>query len=567
MSTEPTKQDISKELGNSGIMIQPSAAEEIISSEIDTSSILSNLTESVDSGSILDVDEVQNHLSSISSTESEEEDVVESEEEDVVESEEEGNSIQTERASLDSINPDEAFNKLKNKNLREESNVEITNRKETLSERYPELCKTLFDRDFPESKPRNSVITSHEISGDVTGNSRGTGDFEDFRSLFTSRFEKLYGLLQEHAANQVYKVSELNKKSHGGKNIIVAGLVWDKFVSSNDNYFIELETPKSNDTMRVVFTDENMKEPFEEVVPDEAVAIRGQLSDDGGIVFGDSEVRKGRPPIMHPEIPPSISANTVDREAKVALVSDIHIGAEEFYAKYWNKFVDWVRETPSIEYVLVAGDLVEGIGVYPDQDEELTVVDIYDQYALTGKMFDKLPNDVQIIASVGNHDTVRLAEPQPALGEKFTKYFGDNVEFVGNPVTVDIEGYNILMYHGMSINALSEVIPGLDAGEPAGVMKAMLKKRHVAPVYGKNVRLAGEEKDYLVIDKVPNLLHCGHVHKYEKDEYNGVHIVNTASWQGQTAFQKSKGIEPDVGYWATLNLQTNEVKEYRADTI
>ncbi len=609
MSEEFTISDISKELGKSGLMIKPNAAKYIINSSVKTEEVLNSILQS--ENSTIDIDTVKNVIEDIQ--ESTQNDTNNDELEQSIDSENNisKNSSQeknTENISKTNINEDDSKTQTKNnqsiesnrksrqkefneekEKIENEDNIDsefinpkqalqqleksITktdeiedkgDRKDLLSKRYPEWYETMFDRKLPDSQKRVNATEGYTVNGDITGESRGTGDFEDFRQIFKDRHERLTKILSNRAGG-VYRVSDINAQTHGGKNIIVTGLVWDTFVSNNGNYFVELEDPKTNETLRTVFTDEDMKETFEQIVSDEVIAICGQLSDDGGIVFGNSEIKQGKPPIMFPDIPRRHKHNGPDETIHAALISDIHVGADEFFPEYWNQFVDWVRETPTVEYVIVAGDLVEGIGVFPDQDEELTIVDIYDQYAMTGKMFEQLPDDVQIITSVGNHDTVRLAEPQPTLAEEFTKYFPDNVDFVGNPVNLNIDGSNILVYHGMSIHALAESVPGIDSNIPTEAMKLMLQKRHVAPIYGKNVRLAGEEKDYLVIDTIPDLLHCGHVHKYDQDKYKGVQMVNTATWQGQTSFQKSKGIEPDVGYWATVNLSNMSIKKYSVD--
>ncbi len=624
MSTELTQGEISQELGSEGLIITPSAANAIIDAEAPEIAIIEAIVEQNDSGSTIDKPAVEEAIDTAdSSIESESEDEEPTEDEGVSETEsdnqetvneqepaenhdekeseesdDEGEDLEDDEETtpdveeledkseersrkedfeemqqpgLDPvdgkvIDPGAALEQLENTVTETKDAAQVINRKDTLEDRYPEWCDIMFNRELPEVEPRVGVAEEYSIEGDITGKSRGTGDFEDFQQLFADRHDRLSKLLSKRTGN-VYHVSDIQPRRHGGEGLTVVGLVWDTFTSNNGNYFIELEDPKTNDTLRTVFTNEDMKDVFEQVVPDEAIAIRGQLSDDGGILFGDDEVRRGRPPIMFPDIPRSKSRDGPDKKTEAVLVSDVHMGAEEFYPEYWNKFVDWVRTTPTVEYIFVAGDLVEGIGVYPNQDEELEVVDIHDQYAMTARMLEQLPDDITVFASVGNHDTVRLAEPQPSLGDEFTKYFGDNVKFVGNPVTVNADGVNILMYHGMSIHALAEVIPGLDAEEPIGVMEVMLQKRHVAPVYGKNVRLAGEEEDYLVIETVPDVLHCGHVHKWGTGEYNGVKLINTATWQGQTSFQKSKGIEPDVGCWGVLDLSTKNIEKYTVDDV
>lgn len=587
-----SKTEISKLLSDEGLFVLPEGAEAIKEYD-EPSQLVEDVKQQFEEGTTVDrtkVDEVISEIGSDSNNPEAEIDesdsgIIEEKPEESTanrETEEEGSKTEKQEESLavqdldtesdlditsgESIDPGEALKDIRNR-VRETKDVDqVINRKDTLGDRYPDWCDTMFDRDLPQSAERIDVDDDYEVMGDVTGRSRGTGEFEDFRSLFEDRYEEMVNLLDNRVGG-ARRVSDIRPRRHGGESITVVGIVWDTFVSKNGNYFIDLEDPQTNDLMRVGWTNDWIKESFEQVIPDEVIAVRGNLAEDGDIIWGDGEVRRGRPPIMFPDVPRKKSRSKPDRKIQAALISDVHVGADEFYPSYWNDFVDWIRQDPTVKYLFIGGDLVEGIGVYPDQDEELHVLDIHDQYAMMGRMLDQIPDDVVIFAGVGNHDTVRLAEPQPTHPEKFQKYFPENVEFVGNPVTIDASGVKFLMYHGMSINALSEVVPGLDPENPTPVMELLLKKRHVAPVYGKNVRLAPEEKDYLVIDQVPDVLHCGHVHQYSQDTYNGVRMTNTATWQGQTNFQKSKGIDPDVGYWSVVNLSTLDVDEYNVDDL
>jgi DNA polymerase II small subunit len=170
-----------------------------------------------------------------------------------------------------------------------------------------------------------------------------------------------------------------------------------------------------------------------------------------------------------------------------------------------------------------------------------------------------LPDDVDIYTIMGNHDTVRLAEPQPVIKEAFKQPFSENVHFAGNPATFDIEGVKFLLYHGMSLNPFTDRTPGLDIHEPTGAMELMLRKRHLAPMYGMNVRLAPEHEDYLAIEEVPDVLHTGHVHTFGVDTYKNVLMVNTGCWQYQTDFQRKLNVEPDVGIAPVIDLSTLDV--------
>src|SRR2546428_13609153 len=84
----------------------------------------------------------------------------------------------------------------------------------------------------------------------------------------------------------------------------------------------------------------------------------------------------------------------------------------------------------------------------------------------------------------GNHDAVRPAEPQPAFPTSIQNLFDSNVIFAVNPSLLSVEGVRILAYHGRSMGALVSAIPGMSYARPLDAMKAMLRMRHLAPIYG-----------------------------------------------------------------------------------
>ena len=87
--------------------------------------------------------------------------------------------------------------------------------------------------------------------------------------------------------------------------------------------------------------------------------------------------------------------------------------------KEWDKMMKWLNsddETAhNIKYLVIAGDAVDGIGVYPGQEKNLAIMDVYDQYEFLARKLDMLPDHITPILSPGNHDAVRPAEPQPLL--------------------------------------------------------------------------------------------------------------------------------------------------------
>jgi DNA polymerase II small subunit len=111
------------------------------------------------------------------------------------------------------------------------------------------------------------------------------------------------------------------------------------------------------------------------------------------------------------------------------LTSDLHIGSNKFEKEAFKRFILWLRGkygneemkeiAGRVKYLLVAGDIVDGVGVYPDQQLELSIRDVHKQYNFAAKYLEKIPDYVEIVISPGNHDASRKALPQPAIPEGY----------------------------------------------------------------------------------------------------------------------------------------------------
>ncbi|WP_122090737.1 DNA-directed DNA polymerase II small subunit [Halalkalicoccus subterraneus] len=391
-----------------------------------------------------------------------------------------------------------------------------------------------------------------DILGDITGQSTGTGEYSEFVTVFRDRYERLAGKLRGRVN---HRPADAIQSMPGGSDAEMIGMVNDIRSTASGHWLIELE-----DTTGVfpclVMKDREIADLVNELVYDEVIAVRGTLADDAGILFTDE--------IFFPDVPHTHKPNTADRHVQAALISDVHVGSQEFAADAWSRFADWLHtaEAQDVEYLLLAGDMVEGVGIYPNQDEELDIVDIYEQYEAFAEYLKEVPGDLEIVMIPGNHDAVRLAEPQPAFDEELRGIMSaHDARITGNPSTVTIEDVSVLMYHGMSLDEMIADLPEEKASydNPEKAMYHLLKKRHVAPKYGGKMRIAPEERDYLVIDEVPDVFHTGHVHKLGFGTYNNVTAINSGCWQEQTEFQRSVNIDPDVGYAPIVDLDTLDV--------
>jgi len=298
---------------------------------------------------------------------------------------------------------------------------------------------------------------------------------------------------------------------------------------------IELEDPTGQITA-IISRDSEVYEESAGVVTDEVIGVTG-TSDGNGRLFVKS--------LLWPDIP-ARTAPLEKGSGYALLLSDLHVGSRYFMTEAWERFMGWLNgeaDDPSgladqVRYLLIAGDLVDGVGIYPGQENDLAVMDIYAQYEAAAEKLNCIRKDIKVIIAPGNHDIVRQAEPQPALPEDVRGYFRRDMLFVGNPAWVTVGGVSVLMYHGRSIDDLVLRLPGISYAAPEKAMIEMLRRRHLSPIYGGRVSIAPEHEDHYVISRPPAILHCGHVHTVGIARYKGVAVINSGTWQSQTDFKR-----------------------------
>ncbi len=388
-----------------------------------------------------------------------------------------------------------------------------------------------------------------EIANDMTGHSTGTGEYADFVRTFRDRYERLSKILRGRVN---HRPASAIAEMPGGSDAAMIGLVNDVRSTRSGHWLVELEDTTGT-FPALIMKDKGIADVVDEILLDECIAVDGTLADDAGILFADA--------VHFPDVPRTFQPSYADRHVQAALISDVHVGSQEFMRDAWESFAGWLHteEAEPVEYLLLAGDMVEGVGVYPDQDEELDIVDIYEQYERFSEHLKDVPDDLEIVMIPGNHDAVRLAEPQPAFDEDLRELMSaHDSRIVSNPAAVTIEGVSVLMYHGVSLDEVIAELPAEKASydDPHKAMYHLLKKRHVAPQFGGHTRVAPEERDHLVIEDVPEVFHTGHVHKLGWGKYHNVLAVNSGCWQEQTDFQKSVNIDPDCGFAPILDLDT-----------
>lgn len=174
--------------------------------------------------------------------------------------------------------------------------------------------------------------------------------------------------------------------------------------------------------------------------------------------------------IIYPDIP---LRSPTKGNGKACFISDLHL--EEAPINDFTNFLDWFMKQ-DIKYLFIAGDVGD--------------VELFEKH-INETCYGK-----KIFVIPGNTDVDDY--PQPAQ-----KYNSRIITSLSNPSMVEINGIKILITHKMSID--------------------MLKKRYL----GRSKTILPE--DFLVLDEVPDVVHCGHTHESQITNYKSVTIVNSGS--------------------------------------
>jgi DNA polymerase II small subunit len=415
----------------------------------------------------------------------------------------------------------------------------------------------LIPRETSHEQERSPVSEAAELEviSDPTQAIAPADGAEGFGRLFRDRYQRLFSIVRERLDTKSSASISATKNLAPGKKVKVAGLLSDR---SSKRGVVELRVDDPTGNLKVVCQGGPAEKAALEAPLDSMVVVEVSKAKSGQLFTGS---------VVLPDVPGRRVVSSSHRVYAV-LLSDVHIGSRMFRADDFARFLQWLNGSlgdndvvSRIKYLVIAGDLIDGVGVYPGQEFQLAERDPKKQYELAGQLLKQVPGHVQIVISPGNHDAVRQALPQPAVAVDMAEslYAMDNVRWVGDPAYIKLHGVTFLVYHGKSLDDVIATTPNLAYDRPTDAMKLLLRARHLAPTYGKRTALSPELRDYMVVDQVPDVFHVGHVHTYGELSYRGTLLVNSGTWQAQTQFQLNMGMEPTPSIVPVLDLSTLKV--------
>ena len=387
-------------------------------------------------------------------------------------------------------------------------------------------------------------------------------------NYFNDRFNRLKAILMSKDRSGLLSLSNIKNMPQGSdvKSIVMVSSV---SISPIKKYTI-LDVEDNTGSYKAIITNSN-----QEILEDQVVMITGRKYNDAIFVKD----------IIFPEIQMREKVKQEIDDTFILFLSDIHVGSKLFVNDAFERFIKWINgEIPEysniaklVKFIVLNGDLIDGIGVYPDQEKELAISDLKGQYDKLYSFLDRIPKNIKLILSQGNHDATHIAEPQPKLDKTFAEslYKLKNAVFLSNPYQVNLvvgkAKINLLSYHGFSIPYYANKIPKyskMNAEDIENIMKIHLKSRHLAPSHG-STQLMPLPRDYLVIEETPDIYATGHIHKTLASIYKGTVLINSSCWQYQTSYQKKYGMDPDVAKVPLVNMRDKsfQILDFLGDKI
>lgn len=239
-----------------------------------------------------------------------------------------------------------------------------------------------------------SDITVHF---DITGNSVTEGKMADINACFNDRLKSIRKLIIQNSKlprkhQEIGRLVAETSRYQGYENKAVAiGLVNEPRYTKNGHLMWGLEDETGEMTCLLTKRSGDDRDRAHEAIieaglmPDDVLGVSGTFSQTGDLFYVDD---------LHFPLETNHQKVSSEVGVSVAFLSDIHVGSKTFLEAQWHKMVRWFHTDPlakTIKYLILSGDCVDGVGIYPGQDKELAIPDLFAQYTEFARLLELLP--------------------------------------------------------------------------------------------------------------------------------------------------------------------------------
>lgn len=228
------------------------------------------------------------------------------------------------------------------------------------------------------------------------------------------------------------------------------------------------------------------------------------------------ELLKGKPKAYG-----TTEINFTDRHVKFGVISDLHIGHSCYRPDILDHFAKYTKQS-GCEFVLIPGDLVEGLSGREGHIYELTHIGATEQIEYGISELSKIQLPIYAITASNSHDGWYHSkgnaglEVGPILEDKL-----DNFTFLGK------DEADLKLKNGLIIRLVHP-------GDGTAYSLSYKLQRYINAISG-GVK--------------PNILLEGHYHKSLYMFYRNIHAYDCATAESQTIFMRKIGTPAHLGYW------------------
>ena len=227
-----------------------------------------------------------------------------------------------------------------------------------------------YKRNLTESKVS---FDKFKVLKYTSNKSYTSGEIGNLIEYFQNRYKKLSEILEKRPELRTWqKINEITE-DQTDLNLIV--MITDIRSTKNGHYLIEVEDDTGSLPILVSKDNDELIRAARNLMKDEVIGVIAQKRS------GQSENRLAIcQNIIDPGVP---RKERKEVDFGTVFTSDVHIGSVTFLEDAFVRFTRWLngdygseeqREMANnVKYMIVGGDIVDGIGVYPNQDKELAI--------------------------------------------------------------------------------------------------------------------------------------------------------------------------------------------------
>ena len=177
-------------------------------------------------------------------------------------------------------------------------------------------------------------------------------------------------ILQNHS--DLDNLISINKISGSRQGISILGMISDKSITKNKNIVFEAEDLTGKIKVLINKDKKEIYEKAEEISLDSVMGFKGS---------GNSEIFFANEIIFPEAVLPEKKKSPEEEYA--LFIGDLHFGSKLFLKRNFLRFLDYLNgdlpntpEVSKIKYLFLVGDLVTGVGNYPNQEKDLKIKDM-----------------------------------------------------------------------------------------------------------------------------------------------------------------------------------------------